>query len=62
VHWDLTNIAIGTSDHTKVLHKVVMESGAAPLFVHFISSPNNDVREQAIWNLGKNKTQPNEDT
>lgn len=46
--WVLTNIASGTSDHTRI----VVESGAFPFFVEFLSHPNPDLRGQCIWAVG----------
>ena len=46
--WALTNIAGGTSHHVEV----VLTHGALVPIVHLLSSPDGDVREQAVWAVG----------
>jgi len=46
--WALTNIASGTSEHTKY----IVDLGTVPLLIDLLSSPNDDVRNQSIWALG----------
>ena len=46
--WALTNVASGTTKHTRV----VIDCGAVDIFVVLLKSPNEEVREQAVWALG----------
>ncbi|XP_051888620.1 importin subunit alpha-3-like [Pristis pectinata] len=46
--WALANIAYGSSEHTEA----VIKSNAVPLLLNLISSPHQDVCEQALLALG----------
>lgn len=46
--WTITNIASGSTSHTKC----IVDSGGINYFVHLLGSPSSEVREQAVWALG----------
>jgi len=46
--WTITNIASGSTAHTKC----VVDYGGVKHFVQLLSSPNPEVQEQAVWALG----------
>jgi len=46
--WALTNIVSGSSEHVEVC----VGKGVVPKMVELLNSPNDDVREQAVWALG----------
>eukprot|EP00494_Astrolonche_serrata_P030783 UN31051 len=46
--WALTNVASGSSAHTKV----VVDAGGVETFVKILASEDGDIKEQAVWALG----------
>ena len=47
--WIITNIASGTSEQTRAL----VTYGVPTKLAKLLSHPNEDIREQAIWGLGR---------
>ncbi|KAG2391816.1 hypothetical protein C9374_013301 [Naegleria lovaniensis] len=45
--WVITGIASGSSEHTQLL----IQLGAVPMLIQLLSSPNDDVKDQAVWAL-----------
>jgi len=46
--WALTNVASGSSAHTKV----VVDHGGVEVFVEILANEEGDIKEQAVWALG----------
>lgn len=46
--WALTNVASGSSAHTKV----VVDYGGVEVFVDILAHEDGDIKEQAVWALG----------
>lgn len=46
--WALTNVASGSSQHTRV----VVDHGGVEIFVNILAHEDGDIKEQAIWALG----------
>lgn len=46
--WALTNVASGSSTHTKV----VVDEGGVEVFVNILATEDGDIKEQAVWALG----------
>lgn len=46
--WALTNVASGSSSHTKV----VVDEGGIEVFVGILATETGDIKEQAVWALG----------
>jgi len=46
--WAITNIASGNATQTEY----VLRLNVVPLFVHLLSSPDDNLREQSVWALG----------